>query len=136
MTFEGQYLTYSEYKALGGTLEETPFNLLEFEARKKIDERTLKRLQDIDSEDIPQEVKICEYKMINSMENYLKTSQSVSAGSNIKSENIDGYSITYLTSREIKEMLKVKNEELNDLITTYLFGIIVNNEHLIYIGVK
>ena len=38
MTFEGQYLTYAEYTELGGSaIGEMPFNLLEFEARKKID---------------------------------------------------------------------------------------------------
>ena len=44
MEFEGQYLTYNEYKALGGRLDQTPFNILEFEARRKIDERTFERL--------------------------------------------------------------------------------------------
>ena len=37
MTFEGQYLTYKEYTDLGGSqIGEMPFNLLEFEARRKI----------------------------------------------------------------------------------------------------
>ena len=136
MTFEGQYLTYSEYKALGGTLEETPFNLLEFEARKKIDERTLQRLKDIDSNEIPQEVKLCEFKMINSMEFYLEALKNVSENNGVKSENIDGYSINYFTTNEINEMLESKSNELNNLITTYLLGVIVNKEHLIYIGIK
>ena len=35
MTFEGQYLTYDEYLALGGpAIGQMPFNLLEFEARR------------------------------------------------------------------------------------------------------
>ena len=29
MEFKGQYLTYQEYLALGGTIEKMPFNLLE-----------------------------------------------------------------------------------------------------------
>ena len=33
MEFKGQYLTYQEFKALGGTLDEMPFNLLEYNAR-------------------------------------------------------------------------------------------------------
>ena len=38
MKFEGQYLTFEEYKSLGGTLKDkTPFNLLEIEARNQID---------------------------------------------------------------------------------------------------
>lgn len=42
MTFTNQYLNYNEYIELGGTLDELPFNLIEFECRKLIDERTQK----------------------------------------------------------------------------------------------
>ena len=70
MEFNGQYLTYEEYKALGGSLDLTPFNLLEFESRRRIDIRTQCRLKDIDSKDIPQEVKLCEYALINSINSY------------------------------------------------------------------
>ena len=55
MEFSGQYLTYEEYKALGGTLDLTPFNLLEFESRRLIDTRTHNRLKNVDN--IPEEVK-------------------------------------------------------------------------------
>ena len=48
MEFSGQYLTYDEYKALGGNLDITPFNLLEYEARRIIDSRTLQRLKGIE----------------------------------------------------------------------------------------
>ena len=54
MEFSGEYLTYEEYKALGGTLDLLPFNLLEFEARKKINLKTFNRLVGI--KEIPQEV--------------------------------------------------------------------------------
>ena len=59
MEFKGQYLTYQEFKALGGTLDEMPFNLLEYNARKKIDERTFGRLVDKGQE--YKEVKLCIY---------------------------------------------------------------------------
>ena len=62
--FEGQYLTYTEYQSLGGTLEPTPFNLLEYNARKRIDEKTFGRL--IDIETVPQEVKLCVYNSYKS----------------------------------------------------------------------
>ena len=66
MTFEGQYLTYAEYQVLGGSaIGQTPFDLLEFEARRKIDLKTFNRLVGIT--EIPQEVKLCEFKMINSI---------------------------------------------------------------------
>lgn len=130
MEFTNQYLTYREYQELGGTLQELPFNLIEFECRKIIDSRTQKRLAEAD--EIPQEVKLCEFKMINSIDNYQKSLSKNEQG--ISSENIDGYSISY--NGDIENIVKSKASELNDLITSYLFGVIVNNEHLIYIGVK
>ena len=50
MEFKGQYLTYQDYKALGGTLDLTPFNLLEFEARKEVDDCTYGRLKKLDTQ--------------------------------------------------------------------------------------
>lgn len=132
--FEGQYLTYREYQELGGTLNETPFNLLEFEARKKVDERTLKRLDGIDTESIPDEVKICVFKLINRIFEYSKT--IVETSNNVASENTDGYSVSYLTPDKITEIIESKNDELDNLIMINLFGVIVNGEHLIYLGVK
>ena len=131
MEFSGQYLTYNEYKALGGNLDITPFNLLEYEARRIIDNRTLQRLKGI--EIIPQEVKMCMFSLINSISSY--SSCVNSNNKNIASENIDGYSVSYVTGGTIQEVVSSKNVELNDIINTYLFGVIVNNEHILYIGV-
>ena len=131
MTFSGQYLTYSEYIELGGTLEETPFNLLEFEARKEIDKRTLNRLENVDS--IPDEVKLCVYHLIEKINSY---AVSLNSTNNIASETIDGYSISYITATQVGEIVSSKNYELNNIITNDLFGLKVNNEHLIYLGVK
>ena len=55
MDFTNQYLTYQEYQGLGGTLQEVPFNELEFECERIIDSRTQNRLKSTD--EIPQEVK-------------------------------------------------------------------------------
>ena len=132
MEFSGQYLTYEEYMALGGTLTEMPFNLLEFEARKQIDLRTQKRLVGI--EEIPEEVKLCDFHLINKIEKYTESMNNV--GGNIASESTDGYSISYVTANQLKEVIVAKSEDLNDIIMTDLFGVIVNNEHIIYVGVK
>ena len=133
MEFEGQYLTYEEYIALGGTLDIMPFNLLEFESRRRIDIRTQNRLKGI--EDIPQEVKICEYKMINSMTNYDETLNNVTSKGNIASENIDGYSVSYITSAQTSDVIKSKSAELEDIIRNNLLGVIVNGQHIMYLGV-
>lgn len=135
MEFNGQYLTYEEYKALGGSLDLTPFNLLEFESRRKIDIRTQNRLKDIDSKDIPQEVKICEYRMINSINNYWKTTNNITGNGNIASENTDGYSVSYVTAAQIQDIIKSKSVELDDIIREYLIGVVVDGQHIMYLGV-
>lgn len=131
MEFSGQYLTYNEYRALGGTIELTPFNLLEFEARRKIDERTLGRLKNVVS--VPQEVKMCVFALINSINSY--GSSTSENNKNIASESTDGYSVSYVTGGTIQEMIQSKSVELNDIINTYLTGVIVNGEHIMYAGV-
>lgn len=133
MEFSGQYLTYAEYQGLGGTLDLMPFNLLEFEARRKIDIKTQNRL--VDSEEIPQTVKLCEYAMINSIENY-NNSMNIASGNNVASENIDGYSVNYMTPNQVSEIVRSKSDELNDIIKTYLLGVIYDGEHLLYVGVE
>ena len=135
MDFSGQYLTYADYKSLGGTLAETSFNLLEFEARRKIDEKTFNRLKEIDYVDIPQEVKLCEYNLINSLESYSQTTSNASGNGNVASENTDGYSVSYINATQVSEIIKSKNAELEDIIRTYLLGIIVNGQHIMYCGI-
>ena len=126
MEFSGQYLTYEEYQGLGGTLEETPFNLLEFEARRQIDSRTQNRLRQV--ENIPQEVKICEFRLINVVEKYTNE-----ADRTIASETVGSYSVDYKDN--IQQVIQNKNAELSDLILSELYGVIVNGEHILYLGV-
>lgn len=131
MDFTNQYLSYQEYMSLGGTLEEVPFNELEFECRRIIDSRTQNRLKKVD--EIPQEVKMLEYKMMTELQGYYNSLQNAQKG--IESENTDGYSVTYISSTQISELITGKIDVLQDLISTYLYGVIVNNEHILYLGV-
>ena len=131
MEFSGQYLTYNEYKALGGNLDITPFNLLEYEARRIIDSRTLQRLKGI--EIIPQEVKMCMFSLINTINSYSNQGQT---SKNISSESVGSYSVSYITGTQIQETINSKNAELTDIVLTYLTGVIVNGEHLVYLGVN
>ena len=135
MEFEGQYLTYEEYKALGGELDLMPFNLLEFESRRKIDIRTQNRLKDVDSKDIPQAVKICEYNLINSINGFAGAMTNISNNGNVASFNSDGYSESYVTPAQIQDVVKSKSAELDDIVRTYLLEVIFKNEHLMYVGV-
>lgn len=131
MDFTNQYLTYEEYMVLGGTLDEVPFNELEFECRRIIDSRTQNRLKN--AEEIPQEVKLLENKMIKNLQDYYISLEKAQGG--ISSENTDGYSVTYISSTQISQLIEGKIDVLQDLISEYLFGVIVNNEHLLYCGV-
>ena len=132
MTFEGQYLTYAEYQELGGSaIGNMPFNLLEYEARKLIDARTFNRLKS--QQEILQDVKLCEYELINKIQSYLKVSNEIG---NVSSENTDGYSVSYVTADRVSEVVKSKKNDLEDTIYTYLINVVVNNEHIMYVGVK
>ena len=113
MEFENQYLTYSEYKELGGTLDETPFNLLEYEAQKEVDKYTFGRLIDLESQ--AQEVKLCIYKLIEMINSY---SSYESQNKSISSENTDGYSISY--GQVTENVSKAKMNEIKAIIKTYL----------------
>ncbi len=125
MEFKGQYLTYQEYLTLGGTLDEMPFNLLEYNARKEIDSRTQKRFIGIGNE--YEEVKLCVYNLIPAIQSYDTTQNKV-----ISSENTDGYSVSYGTPQ--KTYSEAKNTELDNIVYNYLYGVIVNGEHALFIG--
>ena len=131
MEFSGQYLNYNEYRLLGGTLDQTPFNLLEYEARRKIDERTQGRLKNVAN--MPQEVKMCVFALINSINSYGSSTEG--SNKNIASESTDGYSVSYVTGGTIQEIIKSKSVELDDIIRTYLIGVIVNGQHIMYLGI-
>ena len=132
MEFEGQYLEFDEYEELGGSLDETPFNILEFEARRKIDERTQGRLKGI--EELPQEVKMCMFALINSINSYNNAYQN-SNNRNVASESVGSYSVSYASGTQIQEIINSKNVEIEEIIRTYLMGVVVNGEHILYIGV-
>ena len=127
MEFEGQYLTYQEFKALGGTLDEMPFNLLEYNARMKIDERTFGRLVEKGQE--YQEVKLCVHNMITTLNSYSSYDTQNKA---ISSESTDGYSISYGTPQ--KSTTEAKNSELEDVINSYLANVVIDNVPVLYRG--
>lgn len=127
MEFKGQYLTYQEYLTLGGTLEETPFNLLEYNARKEIDERTKRRFIEIGND--YEEVRMCVFNLISLLQSYESYTTQNKA---ISSENTDGYSVSYGTPQ--KSYSEAKNTEINDTIYKYLYGVVVNGEHALFMG--
>lgn len=113
MDFSEQYLTHTEYVEIGGRLEQTPFNVLEFESRKEIDKYTFGRLKDLDEQE--DEVKMCMFELINTLEGYNK---DMNKNKSIASENTDGYSISY--KNKTSDDIKSKESELKSIIERYL----------------
>ena len=128
MEFNNKYLSYEEYKSLGGTLGEMPFNLLEYNARKEIDSRTQNRLQGIGNN--YNEVKLCVYNLITTLGSYESYTTQNKA---VASESIDGYSVNY--GGASTEVSTVKNKEVEDVISKDLFGLIVDGQHVLYLGI-
>ncbi len=129
MKFSNQYLTYNEYRELGGELGRTPFNLSEYDVRKIIDERTQNRLNNLT--EYPFEVKICVFKMLEINEKYksLENQNKV-----VSSVNTDGYSESYRKLE--KNDIEVKFQEMEDTMQKYLFDIIVDGVPVLYLGVN
>ena len=113
MVISGQYLTYAEYTALGGTLAETPFKILEFEARQNVDKYTFGRLKELETQN--NEVKLCIYKLIGLLDSY-NSQETQNKG--VASENTDGYSISYQTAST--NFVEAKNSEIQGVVKEYL----------------
>ena len=107
MEIKGQYLAYQEYKGLGGTLDLTPFNMLEFKARKEIDDCTFGRLKNLKSQ--VQDVKLCIMELIDKIKKYNEVDNGKS------SESVGSYSVTYN-----KPVSKEETQERRSIISTYL----------------
>ena len=135
MEFNGQYLTYEEYKGLDGTLDLTPFNLLEFRARREIDARTQNRLVGTESVDVPQAVKICEFDLINSISGYAISKNLINEKGSIASENTDGYSVNYVSMTQVADIVKSQQAEVDNIIKTGLTGVNFNGQNLLYCGI-
>lgn len=121
MKFENQYLTYDEYKKLGGNLSEMPFNLLEYRAEKQIDELSSNHFRKIS--DYPIELKLCVNELITVIKKYNETG-------NKSSETVGSYSVNYdnpITSE--------KQKSLKSIIKTYLSETKINDIYVLYCGV-
>ena len=107
MNFKNQYLTFGEYKLMGGELnDEAPFDLYEAEAHLCLDRETQNRLKK--NESIPYEVKVCLFKLI----------EGFAFDGNYRDANTDE-----------------KNKYIERIIFNCLAGVIVDNQNLLYRGI-
>lgn len=133
------YLTFDEYQEYGGTLEETAYNQLEFEARAIIDYWTFNRLQK--EEEYPEAVKRCVFKLISLIQDMQKAtaldaqSSSEFTKAGIASESNDGVSTSYNTL-SAKDAVDTIQKEYEDTIRMYLSGVKNSLGHrLLYRGI-
>lgn len=133
------YLTYEEYQAYGGTLDETSFGNYEFQARSKVDWYTFNRLQK--EAELPEAVKRCMYVVIS----YLIESSAVGAASSSTSEDAamttvasqsnDGVSISY-NVLSAKDIVENADKVISDTIQQYLQGVVNSlGQKVLYRGV-
>lgn len=104
-----KFLTFDEYQTMGGTLDETKFDRIEYRSEKIILSRIHQRIE------IDEDVKRCMFELIE----YLNKSIDSGAISNIKRVSNDGYSVTMNVSTS-----KSKYDDLygiNGIINTYLY---------------
>ena len=107
------YLTYDEYTDMGGTVDETAFENLEFEARAQIDYWTFNRL--VDEQTISEAVKRCMYKLISllhTQQNMLDSSAPADQDGTVTAQIIgrsnDGVSVSYnaISANRIVDILQ------------------------------
>lgn len=120
MDFQNRYLTYEEYKELGGNLPQMPFNLLEYQAEKKIDMQTSNRFRNVTN--YPLELKMCINTLITELKKYNESG-------NKSSETIGSYSVTY-----DKPLTNEKNQTLEEIIKEYLLTTKINGIFVLYCG--
>ena len=129
MDMSPRYLTYEEYTDVGGTLDETEFNYLAYEAESYIDWYTFNRLHNMT--EIPDAVKRCEVYLIKLIQERLTAlgiSASDSSGTstdalkNILSRSNDGVSVSY-NSLGAKDAISGLSSEINQTIQRFLQGV-------------
>lgn len=124
------YLTYDEFtETYGGTLDETTFDDLEFEAECYVDEYTFNRLHG--ETEIPERVKRCMahiIKMLKSQMDLMNTpavdgqTDSSGAVAGIASQSNDGVSISYNVI-SASDALTLSKQEVDKTIKRYLQGV-------------
>jgi len=112
-----QYLTFEQYQAWGGTLEEAAFNLAEIKARARIDAMTQKRVAYMQT--VPEQVQAAMMEIITVDGAYSASAQA--AAPVAASFATDGYSESYGSAESrtaaIEKQLTGSIEALLDGVT-------------------
>lgn len=143
------YLTYEEYTEYGGTLEETAFNDLEFDAESTVNWYTFNRLKRDEWKEAleTEELKRCMYQLIRfkQMEDELLAASSGGAGwgvgwtkeAGITQETNDGVSTSYNTLSSGELLTHFNGAKTKEELMDKYLGSIMNDlgRRLLYRGI-
>ena len=128
------YLTYAEYQAYGGTLDETTFNDLGFEACGIVDWYTFRRL--VKDETVDENVKRLVYRLIGDLELRNKamtlgqdsgssSSSTTTSSGVVQSQSNDGFSVQFnvMSAKEIAASMNLNSPQMRSLVQSYLTGV-------------
>ena len=75
------------------------------------------------------------FHLMEKVNSYAESINKINSKGNIASENTDGYSVSFITPMQIKEIIKSKADELEDIMMTDLFGVVVNGIAILFDGI-
>ena len=124
-----QYLTYEQYQAWGGTLDESAFNLAEIRARARIDAMTQKRVAYM--REVPEQVQAAMMEIITVDSTFSASAQASAPVAT--SFTTDGYSESYGSAESRTAAIE---KQLTGSIETLLDGVTDDEgTPLLYAGV-
>ena len=130
------YLTYDEYRVMGGTLDEIPFTNFEFQAESQVNRVTFNRLKR--DTVFPQEVKHLMKYLVDLLERryaaFSLGKNSSNADPYITSQSNDGVSVSY-NGISPSDLIKLSEQDSLSAIQSYLDGVTNEAGHkLLYRG--
>lgn len=111
------YLSYTEYKELGGTMNEATFNKNEFEIENKIDYLTNGRIKNLSQ--VPQAVKMLCFRLGTSFWEKVEIDAPNNLSSYSNGIESFGYANTITSSQS--SSISVIDKQINNLVAEYLW---------------
>ena len=109
-----QYLTYQQYKSIGGTADDSAFPLLERRARAKLDYWTQGRIKEVDSD-----IRLCMTLIINALDGVQRNEQAVTSFSN------DGVSVSYGSQKTEEEAISSVYDQVVEILPIELVSVVI-----------
>lgn len=106
------YITYEQYKSLGGTVDTTAFPRLELLAKKKLDYWTQNRITDANDD-----IRLCMTIIIDALGKIYRGEKDVASVSN------DGVSVTYASAQTEEQMIGCVYDQIVEILPVELVSL-------------